>query len=92
MQTVIKIVNAFVGYAGSSQNPEQTSMRFTSILLAVVSKIAMLTALGGYVLPFTDAQTQAGVSAMAFVAAAIWWTVGAIRAVMNAVKTKTVTQ
>ena len=92
MDTVKKVLNAFIGYTGSSENPEQTSMRFTSIILAVISKIIILATLSGHVLPYTDAQVQYVASSLAFVGAVIWWAVGAVRAVVNTIKQKTVTQ
>lgn len=81
-----KFLNAFIGFAGSSENPQQMSMRFSAIILAVVSKAVSFAALAGYTFPYTDEQTQTIASSLAFVVAVIFWVYGAIRAVLNTPK------
>lgn len=77
---ILKILRALLGYAGSSEDPSKMSMRFMAVLLAVLGKMMALAAATGYVIPFATADMQALVGGMAFVAAALMWSVGLIRA------------
>ena len=83
MQTIKKILNAIIGYSGSSENPEVMSLRFSSIIMGVISKIVALCAVAGFVLPYTTADVQLFVSALTLVACSLTWAFGLIRAVVN---------
>ncbi len=83
---LFKILQALIGYAGSSEDPSKMSMRFMAILLAVLGKVVALAAAAGYVIPFATADLQMFVGSIAFVAAALFWVVGAVRAVIAALR------
>ena len=83
MQKIKKIVDVIIGYSGSTEDPAKMSLRFSSVIIGLISKIAALAAVAGYVLPYTDAQIQFTVSSLAIVAASGAWVFGLIRYLWN---------
>lgn len=77
-----KIFSAIIGYSGSSEDPSKMSMRFSSVIIGVIGKVAAVAALAGYVLPYSDAQIQFTVASLTMVAASGAWLFGALRAVV----------
>lgn len=93
MKTVLTILNAVVGFAGSSENPSKMSMRFMGIVMAVVAQVTpILLYVAGLVMDLPEGVTPTMVQdslgpvvqAVTFVVAGILWLVGATRAAMKA--------
>ncbi len=91
MQKLKTIFGALVGYAGSSENPNQTSLRFMGIITGVMSQFAPLISL---VVVHTTNFCTAGVDVcitqftgviqpLVLAVACGMWIVGAIRAMVN---------
>lgn len=89
MDILKKSVDVLVGYSGSSEDPTKMSLRMTSITVGVIGKVAAFAALAGYVLPYSDAQLQFVIGSIAVVVASISWSVGLVRALVNAYKNRT---
>ena len=86
MQKVKIILNANIGYAGSSEDPAKTSARLTGIIVMVITKATALAALAGYALPFTDTSTQLVGASFGFIGGFVLWSTGLVRYVVNALK------
>lgn len=97
MNTTKKIINAIIGYAGSSEDVNKMSMRFMGIVTAVIAKFApsVLLCLGIFIdLPTgtTPEQLVAAwgpiIQALVYMTAATLYLVGMFRAVKKALETK----
>ena len=86
MQYIKKIIDIVLGYSGSTEDPAKTSLRLTSIIVGVISKLAAVAALAGYVMPYTTAQIQFTAAELSLVFASGAWIVGLVRAVKNMAK------
>lgn len=91
MKKIKQVLNAIIGYAGSSEAPQKMSMRFMGIITGIISQLSPIIAL--VVSKMIDLPN--GVSATAYVGglsnmiepivlsfACILWIIGAVRAVM----------
>lgn len=93
MKKLLKGINAFVGFAGSSENPQKMSMRMMGVFMGVVSQFMPLIAMA--VEKFVE--LPPGMSAEMFVTnftssvepvilliAVVIWLIGAFRAAWSA--------
>jgi len=89
MNKIKVVLQALTGYAGSSESPEKFSMRFTGIIIGVVSQFAPLIAVFvshyGIANVNIDALT-AVVGSLTLSVGCIVWVVGAIKACWKAAK------
>ena len=83
-----KILDIIIGYSGSTEDPSKMSLRMSAIIFGVISKLAVVGALGGFVLPYTDAQVQGTIGTLTLVGATFVWLFGLIRAIVNALKNR----
>lgn len=92
MEKIKTFLNALIGYAGSSENPQKMSMRFMGILMGLISQFSPIIAL--IVERLTDKPT--GVAPEVYIQdlittiqpimlsiACVLWVIGAIGAVMR---------
>ncbi len=83
MQKLKAVLQAFTGYAGSSENPEKISARFMGIALGVASQVApVITAL--FSVDVTHFVNEA--QPVVLLVACVMWTCGAIKACWSAAK------
>lgn len=91
MQKLKSVLNALVGYAGSSENPEKMSLRLMGIITGIVSQFSPLISL---VVAHTTNLCTAGMNTctaqftsviepIVLTMACVMWIVGAVRAVLN---------
>lgn len=83
MQKIKAIIQAFTGYAGSSENPEKVSARFMGIALGIASQFAPLIS-SFFSVNVEQFVTQA--QPIVLLVAALMWTYGAIKACWLAAK------
>lgn len=88
MKKLKTMFRALTGYAGSSEHPTKTSMRFMGIITALASQFAPLIAViasqfvGGGVIIDVDRLSNI-IEPLTLAVACVIWIVGAIRAVLN---------
>ena len=85
MQYIKKILDVIIGYSGSTEDPTKMSLRFSSLIVGVISKLAAVAAIAGYVLPYTDAQVQFTVASLSLVIASGAWVFGLVRVIWNSI-------
>lgn len=97
MQTFKNVLSAIIGYAGSSEDPQKMSLRFYGVAVGVSSQVMPFIILIGarfMSLPegVTPEQASASVTPLlqlvCYALASVLWSVGLIRAIHSAVKTK----
>ena len=93
MQKIKSIFSAVIGFAGSTENPSQTSMRFMGIITGVISQfspllsivIAHFSVLPAGMTPDQFAGNLTGIiEPIILTIACVMWCVGAVRAAINA--------
>lgn len=89
MKKFLRAINAFVGFAGSSENPQKMSMRMMGVFMGVVSQftplIAMLIEKFVELPPGMTAETfvsslTAAIEPVILLIAVVLWLLGAFRA------------
>lgn len=83
MKKLKAILQAFTGYAGSSENPEKVSARFMGIALGIASQFAPLIS-SFFSVNVEQFVTQA--QPIVLLVAALMWAYGAIKAMWLAAK------
>lgn len=83
MQKIKVIIQAFTGYAGSSENPEKVSARFMGIALGIASQFAPLIS-SFFSVNIEQFVNQA--QPVVLLVAVLMWTYGAIKACWLAAK------
>ena len=80
---ITAIIQAFTGYAGSSENPEKVSARFMGLALGIVSQIAPLIS---SFFPFDIEVFANQAQPIVLLTACILWAYGAVKAMWLAAK------
>jgi len=91
MDRIKTALNALVGYAGSSENPQKMSLRFMGILTGLISQFSPLLSLvvahfsvlpAGVTVEQFSASLSGVIEPMILTGACLMWIIGAVRAVM----------
>ena len=95
MKKFLTVLNAIVGFAGSSENPQKMSLRLTAVVMGVIAEFSpFLVLLAGTFMNLPDGVTAENiqqtlapvVQAFIFIIAGILWLIGAFRAAWSALK------
>jgi hypothetical protein len=95
MKKVLSVLNAIIGFAGSSENPQKMSLRLTAVVMGIIAKFSpLLVFVASSAMHLPEGVTAENVQqtlepvvqAFIFIIAGVLWLVGAFRAGWIALK------